>query len=122
MIRPKRTFEKILREWGHDILLQRVLENGNFSPVMERVTVRNIGQSGLSNTKARKELEEGIVTDYDGIYYMQAEIAPKEGDRIYEAYSAKVGSKYTIFIIDSVTPVRGRFGEVVFWVVGATRK
>lgn len=122
MINVKKTINKVLKEWGHDVYIQRVLSNGNFSEKFERVTVRSVGQSGMANTRAREELDEGIVTSYDAVYYMDFSAKPKEGDRIYENYSSKADKKYTIFLIDTVTPVRGRFGNIEFWTIGATRE
>jgi len=122
MTSTKRAFERTLKQWGHDVLLQRMLENGNHSKKMEQVTVRSVGQNGLSNTRSRSEEDEGLVTDYDAVYYMEASIDPKEGDRIYEGYSAKVGKNYSIFSIEAISPNRGRFGEILFWTVGTTRE
>lgn len=122
MTSTKKAFENTLKNWGHDILLQRILENGNHSEKMEKVTVRSVGQNGLSNTRSKNEEEEGLTIDYDAIYYMEGKINPKEGDRIYEGFSGKVGKKYTMFSIEAVTPNRGRFGEILFWTVGTTRE
>lgn len=122
MIDAKRTFKKILREWGHDVHIQRVLTNGNHSNQFERITTRQVGQSGITNSLAKSELEEGIYTKYDAVYYFEDEVNPKEGDRIYENFSLKKSKNYTMFVIDTATPVRGRLGKIVYWVVGATRE
>lgn len=111
-----------MRDWGHDIYLQRILHNGNHSNNLERVTTRQVGQSGISNTLATKEQIDGLITKYDAVYYFEAEINPKEGDRIYENYSMKTHKNFTMFRINAVSAVRGRLGKVVFWVVGASRE
>lgn len=122
MIDAKRAFKKILREWGHDVYIQRMLDNGNHSAQFERVTTRQVGQSGLLNANSAQEMPEGIDTAYDAVYYFDDIVNPKEGDRIYENYSAKINRSYTMYKIDTVTAVRGRLGKIVFWVAGATRE
>ncbi len=52
------------------------------------------------------------------IYYFEASANPKSGDRIYEEYPTGV----QIYLIDQATPVKGRLGKIVYWVVGATRE
>jgi hypothetical protein len=122
MINVKKTLNKVLKDWGHDVFIQRLLPNGNHADSFERVTVRSVGQSGVKNSQSRQEVGEGIDISYDAVYYMSPEVYPKEGDRIYENYSAKSHRNYTMFLIDTVTPVRGRFGHIEFWTVGATRE
>lgn len=122
MIDAKRAFRKVMREWGHDIYFQRMLSNGNHSDQFERVTTRQVGQSGMTNANSTQEMPEGIVSNYDAVYYFEKHISPKEGDRIYENYSLKVNKNYTVFRIDTVSAIRGRLGEINYWVVGATRE
>jgi len=122
MIDVKRSFKKVLREWGHDIYIQRILLNGNHSNKFERVTTRQVGQSGVTNSLSASEAQDGLFTKYDAVYYFEDNISPKEGDRIYENFSLKVNKKYTMFTIDAVTAVRGRMGKVSYWIVGATRE
>lgn len=121
MINAKRAFNKILREWGHDVYIQRQLANGNHSNKFERVTTRQVGQSGFMNTNSSQEQPEGIVTNYDAVYYFDGPINPKEGDRIYENYSTR-SKDYSLFRMDAVSPVRGRLGKIEYWIVGATRE
>lgn len=122
MIDAKRSLRKILREWGHDVYIQRIMPNSNHSEIFERVTTRQVGQSGITNAASTEEENEGLVTRYDAVYYFEAEIYPKEGDRIYENYSLKNHKNYTMFKIDTATAVRGRLGKIVYWIVGATRE
>ena len=122
MIDAKRSFNRILRQWGHDVYVQRILANGNHSDHFERVTTRQVGQSGAANSNSTQEYDEGLLTNYDAVYYFEENIFPKEGDRIYENYSLKVNKNYTVFRIDTVSAIRGRLGEINYWVVGATRE
>jgi oxalate decarboxylase/phosphoglucose isomerase-like protein (cupin superfamily) len=122
MIDAKRSFRKILRDWGHDVHIQRILQNGNHSNSLERVTTRQVGQSGIANTLSTKEQADGLITKYDAVYYFEAEIYPKEGDRIYENYSMKNHKNYTMYRINAVSAVRGKLGKIVFWTVGASRE
>ena len=122
MIDPKRTFKKILKEWGHDVYLQRLLSNGNYADQFELITTRQVGQSGLTNTTSAHEMDEGVVVRYDAVYYFEDVVNPTEGDRIYEGFSSKLNKNYTIFKIDAVTPVRGRLGKINYWIVGASRE
>lgn len=122
MIDIKRSFKKILREWGHNVYLQRILSNGNHSNQFQMVTTRQVGQAGLVNINAAQEMPEGISTNYDAVYYFEDNVNPREGDRIYENFSLKVTKNFTMFRIDAVTAVRGRQGKINYWVVGATRE
>jgi hypothetical protein len=122
MIDAKKALRKVMREWGHDVHIQRRLDNGNYSNKFERVTTRHVGQSGVSNMDSRSIKEEGIDIGFDSVYYFEAEVKPKEGDRIYENYSVKIKKNYTIFVIAAITPIRGRQGKILFWTVGANRE
>jgi len=121
MINTKKSFNKILREWGHDVYIQRILPNGNHSNKFERVTTRQVGQSGFTNSDSVQEQQEGLIVNYDAVYYFAGEINPKEGDRIYENYSTR-SKNYSLFKMDAVSPVRGRLGKIEYWIVGATRE
>jgi len=122
MIDAKKSFKKILREWGHDVYIQRILPNGDYSTNFERVTTRQVGQSGVSSSLASQEQTEGLDIKYDAVYYFEDVVNPREGDRIYENYSVKKNKQFTIFTVDTATPIRGRLGKINFWTVGATRE
>lgn len=122
MIDAKRSFEKILREWGHDVYIQRILANGNHSERLEKVTTRHVGQNGRQNALSEREMPDGNQVRYEMTYYFQGHINPKEGDRIYEGYSFKASKNYSMYRIEAVTPMRGRNGKIVFWVAGASRE
>lgn len=121
MIDAKRAFLKILREWGHDVYIQRRLPDGKYSDRLERVTTRHVGQSGMVNAGSMDVHEEGLEAKFDAVYYFEDTVRPKQGDRIYEDYSSR-RKDYTIFVIENATPMRGRLGKVVFWTVGAKRE
>jgi hypothetical protein len=122
MINIKRTFRQILKQWGHDVYVQRIQSNGNYSDKLERITARQLGQSGSINANSVQELDAGIFTKYDAVYYFESTVNPKEGDRIYESISVKINKNSTRFRIDTATPIRGRMGKVDYWIVGATRE
>jgi oxalate decarboxylase/phosphoglucose isomerase-like protein (cupin superfamily) len=122
MIDAAKSFKKILKEWGHDVYIQRILANSNHSNRFERVTTRQVGQSGITNSMSTQEEDEGLVTRYDAVYYFEGSVNPKEGDRIYENYSIKTNRNYSMFRIDAATAVRGKFGKIVYWIVGASRE
>jgi len=122
MIDVRRTFRQILKQWGHDVHIQRILSNGNYSDKLERVTTRQLGQTGALNANSVQELEAGVFTKYDAVYYFESTVNPKEGDRIYESVSVKVNKSSTRFRIDTATGIRGRLGKIDYWIVGATRE
>lgn len=122
MINEVRSFRKILREWGHDIYLQRILSNGNYSETLEKITTRQVGQSGMINTDSMRQDDEGINIIYDAVYYFEAKVNPKEGDRIYEDISSKNHRNYSMYVIQAASLNRGRNGKNVFWSVGVKRE
>jgi hypothetical protein len=121
MISLERTFKRILSNWGHDVYIQRIMPNGNYRDSLERVTTRNVYQSGLTNAKLAQELDEGIASNSEVVYFFESSVNPKEGDRIYEKLPNTFG-KQTIYTIDACSPRRGRGGKIVFWTVGATKE
>jgi hypothetical protein len=122
MINAKRVFQKILKEWGHDIFLQRRLSDDFvYEDTLERYTTRSVYTRNISLSKAHEEMPEGIITNSDLIFYFEANVNPKSGDRIYEE-SFNSLEETIMYKIDDAYPVRGRFGEVNYWIVGATRE
>lgn len=123
VINIQRSIKHLLKEWGHDVYIQRILPNGNYSDQFEKVTTRSVGKSGLRILKAgSEEFIEGVSYLYDAIYYFESNVNPKEGDRIYEDYSTKSNSNYTRFLMKGATAVRGKFGKINYWVVGCERE
>jgi hypothetical protein len=121
MINLEKTFKKILSSWGHDVYIQRIMANGNYKDSLERVTTRNIYTSGATNAKLAQELDEGISVNSEVVYFFEASVNPKEGDRIYEKLPNNFNQQ-TIYVIDACSPRRGRGGKIVFWAVGATKE
>ena len=122
MINPEKTFKKILREYGHDILLQRrISDDFLYSETFERITTRHFFPSSEALAQAQREDNEGINTNVDLIFYFESEVNPKQGDRIYEESPSNVNDP-NIYLLDFAAPVRGKFGKIVYWIAGATRE
>lgn len=122
MIDAKRSFDKILKEYGHDILLQRRTTNDfQYSPNLERYTTRYYYPRTSSLMHSQEESIEGIASNSDLVYFFQSEVKPKPGDRIYEN-SEIPGEEAEIYLIDTSFPVRGRLGKIVYWAVGASKE
>jgi hypothetical protein len=122
MINPKATFKKILKDWGHDILYQRRLSDDFvYSDTLERITTRNQLPRSSSLMVSLEEQKEGNLTNHDLIYFFESNVNPKSGDRIYEeAYDSLEDA--IVYLIDLAHPVRGRRGEINFWMVGVTKE
>lgn len=121
MINLEKSFQKLLRDWGYDVYIQRKMANGNYSNQLERVTTRSVFQNGRINTQAKQEQQEGIEINSEVVYYFESNINPQEGDRIYETLP-NAYSKQTIYVIDTASPNRGRMGKISFWTVGASKE
>lgn len=122
MINAKRVFKKILKEWGHDVLIQRRLSDDFvYNDVLERHTTRSTQPRSIALANAQEEMPEGLVTNSELVYYFEYYVNPKAGDRIYEQ-SYNTLEESIIYKIDDAYPVRGRLGEINYWVVGATRE
>lgn len=122
MINLRNTFKKTLRDWGHDIFLQRRLSDDFvYSDQLERYTTRSYLPRAISLSKAKQEVPEGIVTYSDIIYYFEYNVNPKAGDRIYEE-SFNPLEDSIMYLIDESYAVRGRNGQITYWVVGATKE
>lgn len=119
-LKLKRGLDKILREWGHDIILQRSVSPGNkYVNKFERHTVRHNYPVSRGLPRVLEEEPEGMVHNVDLIYYFRADAKPKEDDRIYEDRGER---GFETYIIDWALPMRGRGGKVVFYACGATRE
>jgi len=122
MINAKNIIKKILREWGHDILYQRrISDDFSYSEVLERITTRSqLAKSARIAVTSQEQLE-GYFVDSDLIYYFESSVNPQSGDRIYEESFTNL-DETIIYRIDDAYGVRGRFGEVNYWMVGATKE
>jgi len=122
MINPKATFKKILQDWGHDILYQRrISDDFVYSDVLERITTRNFLPRNSFLMNSLQEETEGYLVNYDLIYYFESNVNPKSGDRIYEETENSLEDA-TVFLVDTAHSVRGRRGEINYWIVGATKE
>lgn len=122
MINSKSVFKKILKEWGHDILLQRRLsDDGMYSDRFEKITTRYVTAASRYLASTKEERMEGLVVNSDRIYYFESIVNPKPGDRIYEESESPL-EDYTLYLIEECYPVRGRYGNIDFWTVGATKE
>lgn len=121
MIDAKRMFEKILREWGHDIFLQRRLSDDFvYSDILERHTTRSFYAKSFSLAGAKEEVPEGIITNAEMVYYFKASVNPKPGDRIYEESHNSLEDSI-IYVVDDAYGARGKRGEINYWIVGVTK-
>lgn len=121
MINLEKSFLNILKKWGYDVFIQRKKPNGNYEENLQKVTTRSVFPRGRFLAKETDEEPEGILTNSDVVYYFEGSVNPGEGDRIYEMIP-NASSKYTIYLIDTSAPIRGKGGKIIYWTVGATRE
>lgn len=121
-------FEGVLKEYGHNILLQRQLSSTptadnegrpTYTNTWEKHTVRHRYPDDPSQI-AQEEIQ-GVNHDVDFIYYFKWDAKPSEGDHIWEYYQLDDDNKH-LFTIDYSVPMRGFGGRIEFWTVGATRQ
>lgn len=122
MINIKKVFARTLRDWGHDILLQRRMSDDFvYNDILERHTTRSVYAKSFALANSKEEVPEGVITNSELVYYFKSEVKPKPGDRIYEeSYNSLEDT--IIYLIDDVYGVRGKRGEVNYWIVGATKE
>lgn len=130
----ERARDAILKNWGHDILLQRRTPSGrDWEPYLERHTVRHMYPATRGLPTVMQERAEGMVHTVDMIYYFRHDAFPREGDRIYELdgrYDGRDrcsldeinGYGQTTWLIDYALSMRGRNGSIVFYTCGVTRE
>lgn len=123
MARLRRVLDKVLRDWGHDVILQRASGDAwKWTAEYERHTVRSMYPSGRAAlAHVQEERTEGLVHTVDMIYYFRRDACPREMDRIYEK-DDRYPSGQTTWLIDYALPMRGKGGLVDYWMVGATRE
>ncbi len=123
----EKNFRAILRRFGTDIYLQRVLnsQKGNeipqYSNKLERYTVRSLfpNKSEGAVNVAQQALE-GDVYNVDMVFYFQADANPTSGDRIYEEVD-RFPNKQALYSIDYAVSMRGVSGKIIYWAAGASR-
>jgi hypothetical protein len=119
MIDIERVFRRTLRQWGHNILLQRRLNDDmKYSSKVEKITTRRSAPSSTLQSNTMNEDPEGLTVNSEMVYYFEANINPKSGDRIYENYP----TGQQVFLIDEAVAVMGRYGKIAYWVTGVTRE
>lgn len=122
MAKLRRVLDRVLKDWGHDIILQRASsEEWKWTGEYERHTVRSMYPSARGLTGVTEERKEGLVQTVDMIYYFRRDACPREMDRIYER-DDRYPSGQTTWLIDYALPMRGKGGLVDFWTVGVTRE
>lgn len=121
----KSDFDKILKDYGHKIYLQRRSQTTDCDGVeyreeleihLTRFSIYN--NRGLPNTQT--EQMEGLLNSSGRVYYFKSDVCPYEGDRIYEE-DFRTPNKQTVWVIEQAVPERGNSGVVVYWAVGAGR-
>lgn len=126
MANLRRSFEGTLRRYGHNVYLQRRIneydgENPQWVNQLERHTVRHTSGRSINLPEIAMEMSEGIIHDTDIVYYFKWDANPQSGDRIYENIDIYPHSLET-FLIDKAIPMRGLGGQIVFWTVGASQE
>lgn len=122
------TLNKILREWGHEIYLQRRMPNNKgWTHTLERHTVRHMYPATRGLPQVMQEEEEGLVHNVDMLYYFRPDANPREGDRIYESSPTFEGycdenTGQTTWLIDYALPMRGEGGVITYWIAGVMRE
>jgi len=78
MIKEKALFKKVLKEWGHDIFLQRrTSDDFVYSETLERYTTRSHMPRKSALMTAKEEVPEGVFSNSDLLYYFEEEVRPK---------------------------------------------
>lgn len=116
----KDEFDRVLKQYGHDIYLQRRIrstghDQGGWSDTFEIHTVRHMLTDGVSS---QDEATEGVLNTTQRVYFFRKEAIPFDGDRIYED-DPRVTT--TGWIIEGVIPLRGLNGDIEYYKAGATR-
>lgn len=122
----RKSFEGLLRKYGHNIYLQRRVNeyDGNkpeYLNQLERHTVRHMHPSSRLLANLALEMPEGIVHDSEMIYWFKWDANPQSGDRIYENIDIYPNS-LTTFLIDKAIPMRGKHGRIEFWTCGVSQE
>jgi hypothetical protein len=120
-------FDMIIQQYGHDILLQKRVQDQDldcvqFESKMERHTVRHMLPATRGLPTFMQEKMEGIVSTSERLYFFRKGAYPYSGDRIYEYDDAETRVGQSTWIIDEAVPMRGTGGHVVYWIVGATQE
>lgn len=120
MIDLRQEMHKILKNWGHNIYLQR-WKNNRYDDALEKITVRYTYPRLASLGATQDFVKEGIVQDVDILYHFPWDTSPRENDRIYEE-DPRFASNHTMWKVKYALPVRGRGGRIEYWICGCNRE
>lgn len=127
---------RILRDYGHDVHLQRRIRDKEigqyftqqYSRRVERHTVRHMHSSSVALAGATQQEREGVVSNVDRVYWFRWDVNPAEGDIIIDSKptDGMTGSKHVRrepekFVIDYAQPMRGNGGRIEYWACGVSR-
>jgi len=122
-------FDGILKKWGQNIYLQRVLNPINddeevprYSTTLERHTVRSmnvLASRFLADIKI--EASEGIEFPTEMVFWFKWDVNPISGDRIYMDVPRYPSGRDPVYTIDHADPKYGLGGRIEFWACGCTR-
>lgn len=117
-------FESILKEFGHDVYLQRssIDEDGQitYANTLEKHTTRFSVGIHRNLPRTQEEAMEGILNTTDRTYYFSKNVNPFEGDRIYD-YLERAENNQEVWLINATVGLRGEDGQISFWAAGVTR-
>lgn len=117
-------FENILKQYGHDVYLQRSDSSADgervYSNTLEKHTTRFSVGVHRNLPRAQEESMEGVTNTTDRTYYFKYDVKPYEGDRIYDYLDRSEDDK-EVWLINASVPMRGIDGKIIFWAVGVTR-
>ena len=117
-------FDNILRQYGHDVFLQRRSQSTagdvTYSETLERHTTRFTLPTTRALPNAQQEEMFGLTNTSERVYYFRSEVNPFEGDRIYEA-EVRTPNGQSVWSVDQAIGLRGLNGEIIYWAVGVTR-
>ena len=120
----KSDFDAILKDWGHNVYLQRATldEHNNrvYSTALEQHTTRYTVGIHRNLPRTQDEAMEGVLNPTDRTYYFRSDVNPYEGDRIYD-YLDRAENDQEVWLINSSVAMRGEDGQISFWVAGVTR-
>lgn len=122
----RRTMDNILKKYGHNILLQRRInewdgENPEYTKELERHTVRDMHPASRTLLGVTQEGVEGVFHDFDVIYFFRHTANPQVGDRIYENIET-FPNGLEVWTIDIARPMRKDRGRIEFWVCGVSKE
>lgn len=121
-------FDHIIKDYGHDILLQKRKQNSTltneaeYETNLQRHTVRHMVPATRGLPTLMQDKMEGLVATSERIYFFRKGAYPYSGDRIYEYDDAERRVGQSTWIIDEALPMRGAGGQVIFWITGVTQE